>query len=159
MKPTYDFRSNNLSDTKRLGNAIGKLVPQGFVIGLTGTLGTGKTNLTQSIGEGLGLDPSHVVSPTYTICIPHSARLELLHLDAYRIKHDEEVDELGLDERVQDGDVLIIEWIEKIEKLAPPADLQISIEAIGDTARLFTMTAMSTPGVELIEAIDRELTE
>ena len=157
MSQAFVFQSQSISQTRELGLQIGQHLQPATVIGLTGTLGTGKTNLTQSIAEGLGVDPRNVVSPTYTICIPYSARLNVLHLDSYRIKHDEEVDELGLDERVENDEVLIIEWIERIADVAPPVDLQIDLEQLGETEREFTLKGCSPLGTQLLSNISAGL--
>ena len=152
------FQSDSIAATRELGLLIGENLQPSTVIGLTGTLGTGKTNLAQAIAEGLGVDPRNVVSPTYTICIPYSARLNVLHLDSYRIKHDEEVDELGLDERVENGEVLIIEWIERIVEVAPPVDLQIDVEQMGESEREFNLKALSEIGEQLLTSFSDKLT-
>jgi len=112
--------SNSLEDTADLGKRIGDALQPGTLIGLVGTLGTGKTNLTQSIGRAIGIADGNVVSPTFTICV-----LLLLHMDAYRIKQPEEVDELGLDEQLEEGAVVIVEWSDLIEQYLRPLDLKI----------------------------------
>ena len=104
---SFQFESRSLADTDRLGQTIGATLQAGTVLGLDGTLGAGKTRLTQAIGVGLGIKQGNVVSPTFTIMVPHMGRLPLIHLDAYRIKSPEEVDELGLDEVISDGLSLI----------------------------------------------------
>ena len=88
---------SDLSQTERLGKLLGESLTPSLVIGLVGTLGSGKTRLVKAIATGLGIDPLNVASPTFTICVPHQGRLKILHLDAYRIEHQEEIDELGLD--------------------------------------------------------------
>ena len=154
-KISFQFESSDLPDTDRLGKAIGAAVQPGTVIGLDGTLGAGKTRLTQAIGLGLGIKPGNVVSPTFTIMVPHRGRLPLIHLDAYRIKSPEEVDELGLDEMVVDGSVLVVEWSDRIVNLLPTVDLGVQIEHVDDDRRRFLMTASSKTGKVLLEAIEQ----
>ena len=148
-----EFSCRTEAETALLGNAIGVALEGGTVIGLNGTLGSGKTRLTQAIAIGLGIPTGQVVSPTFTICVPHEGRLSLLHLDAYRIKHPEEVDELGLDEYTDDGAVLIVEWAERIEQYLPPMDVLITIEPAGDTTRLFQMDPKSELGQRLLRSV------
>lgn len=147
------FELKSESQTAKLGNALGTALVPGMVVALNGTLGAGKTRLTQAIGSSLGIPAGEVVSPTFTICVPHEGRLPFLHLDAYRISELEEVDELGLDELVENGVVLIVEWAERIESCLPPVDLQITITATGDTSRLFRMEAKSEQGTKLISGL------
>ncbi|MEM7457691.1 MAG: tRNA (adenosine(37)-N6)-threonylcarbamoyltransferase complex ATPase subunit type 1 TsaE [Planctomycetota bacterium] len=140
----------SLKETRSLGTRIGELLQPSTVVGLTGTLGSGKTHLTQAIAAGLDVANSTVVSPTFTLCVPHHGRLELLHLDAYRIASLSEVDELALDESVEDGCVLIVEWAELIEAALPPVDLSIFVEHTGETAREFKLVARSAKGRALL---------
>lgn len=146
-----EFLSQSEAETTRIGNAIGEALEAGTVIGLDGTLGSGKTRLAQAIGAGLGIPAGQVVSPTFTICVPHEeGRLLLLHLDAYRIQQPEEVDELGLDEQTDDGAVLIVEWAQRIDKYLPPLDLVVAIEPAGDTVRKFQMVPKTERGERLL---------
>ena len=124
-----------------------------MLIGLTGSLGAGKTNLTQGIGEGIGARRTDITSPTFTICVPHHGRIKLLHLDAYRIKDGSEVDELALDEELEDGSVVIVEWADLIESLLPEIDVMISIEATSETERRFLFEARTNAGRNLIEQL------
>lgn len=150
---TYQYRSLSEDQTLILGQAIGESLRAGTVIGLNGTLGSGKTRLTQAIGLALGVPFGQVVSPTFTICVPHEGRLLILHLDAYRIENVEEVDELGLDEQVEAGAVLIVEWAARIERCLPPMDLVISIEPVGETERRIRFESKSRIGERLLASI------
>jgi tRNA threonylcarbamoyladenosine biosynthesis protein TsaE len=151
----FQFDSCELADTDRLGQTIGAAVEPGTVIGLDGTLGTGKTRLTQGIGIGLGVSPGNVVSPTF-IMMPHAGRLTLIHLDAYRIKSPEEVDELGLDELVSDGAVLVVEWAQRIADLLPKVDISVRIEHVDDSRRQFQLVASSGRGNALLAAVKQQ---
>ena len=151
---SFQFESQSPADTDRLGQTIGAAVEHGTVIGLDGTLGAGKTRLTQGIGIGLGIKPGNVVSPTFTIMVPHAGRLPLVHLDAYRIKSPEEVDELDLDELVVDGAVLVIEWANRIANLLPIIDLSVQIEHVDDEQRRFRLTTGSEKGRTLLNAVE-----
>ena len=146
----YIYHSSSEQLTRKLGVAIGELLTPGIVIGLNGTLGAGKTRLTQAIGLALGIPEGDVVSPTYTLCTPHEGRLALLHLDAYRINNLEEVDELGLDELVESGAVLVVEWAERIESLLPPLDLLVQINSVNQTTREFKIQSRSSAGGDLV---------
>ncbi len=143
---------NSESETESLGVAIGKHLQPGMVIGLCGTLGSGKTRLTQAIARGLQIEQP-VVSPTYTICVPYAGRLQLLHMDAYRIAQAEEVDELALFERVDAGEVLIIEWADRIEAQLPDIDLWIKMAPTGEETRSFEAEARSENGVIFLAAL------
>ena len=153
IEPQYEFISTSEAETARLGQSVGHALVPGLVIGLNGTLGSGKTRLTQAIGASLGIPEGEVVSPTFTICVPHEGRVPFLHLDAYRIGQPEEVDELGLDELAEDGVVLIIEWAELIKNLLPDLDVEIWIVPTGTETRQFCFQANSDRGRKLVLAL------
>ena len=132
-----EITTNSEDETRELGRRIGKLLEPGCVIALNGTLGAGKTRLTQGIGVGLDVPAESIVSPTFTLCVPYSGRFPLIHLDAYRIKDDSEVDELGLDELLEDGAVLVVEWAARIRNSLPPIDIEIEIVHDSGDARTF----------------------
>ncbi len=145
---------------KALGAAIGN--GPGLVIALHGTLGAGKTKLTQGIAAGLGIDPAGVVSPTFTIAVPYEGSRALLHLDAYRIQADEEVDELGLDELIDQGVVVVVEWASRIVELLPPVDLEIKLSQIANArdtpddqqaSRTIQLTGVSAAGHKLLAGV------
>ena len=66
-----EITSHSEHETRDIGRRIGERLTEGTVVGLSGTLGTGKTRLTQGIGLGLGIPTETITSPTYTLCVPH----------------------------------------------------------------------------------------
>ena len=142
-----------LNQTDEFGLQISQFLTPGIAIGLNGTLGSGKTRLVQAIATGLGIPTDQVVSPTFTICVPHSGRLKILHVDAYRINHQEEIDELGLDEDVENGAVLLVEWAERVKASLPPLDIQIEATPIDKSTRQFRITGVTTAGELIVESL------
>ena len=120
-----------------MGIALGKAIPCGLLITLQGTLGAGKTNLVQSIAEGLEIDRTQVVSPTFTLIQVHRGRMLLVHIDAYRIGDEDQYLELGIDEFFDDQHVVAMEWAEKFVEILPSERLDIQIEVVGDEQRTF----------------------
>lgn len=157
--PLTNLISNSVEQTRLLGRLIGDELNPGTVVALDGTLGTGKTHLTQGIAAGLGVPTGSVVSPTFTICIPYEARLLMLHLDAYRIQSPEEVDQLGLDESVGDGVVLVVEWASRIEALLPPIDLKIYLTQTSQEAREVSFDPVSDAGQQLVRHVSKNWPE
>ncbi len=139
--------------TRQLGREIGRHLVTSFTISLDGNLGAGKTRLTQAIAAGLDIPDGQVKSPTFTLSVPHSGRLQLLHVDAYRLKQLAEVDELGLDEWVDAGGVLIVEWANRISIALPPLDLAILIESPSQSKRSFSLVAHSPAGETVINHV------
>jgi tRNA threonylcarbamoyladenosine biosynthesis protein TsaE len=106
------------ADMRSLGERIAALLRAGDLVVLTGELGAGKTTLVQGIGAGLGVR-APVLSPTFVIARVHrDGRLPLVHVDAYRLGSDVEVDDLDLDAELEDS-VTVVEWGEGlVERLA-----------------------------------------
>ncbi|MBA8877820.1 tRNA (adenosine(37)-N6)-threonylcarbamoyltransferase complex ATPase subunit type 1 TsaE [Phyllobacterium myrsinacearum] len=101
-------------DTERLGQDIGLALVKGDLVTLSGDLGAGKSTLARGMIRTIANDSAYEVpSPTFTIVQSYSElRLPISHVDLYRLSSGEEVDELGLDEALEDGAVLV-EWPER----------------------------------------------
>lgn len=137
---------------ERLGNA---LVPS-TMVGLSGTLGAGKTTLIQGIGRGLRVG-TDVTSPTFTLAIPYQGRLGMLHVDAYRISDLVEVDDLALDDWIEDGGVVVVEWFERVASALPPRDLTVEIEIADEDGRQVTLTPHSETGRTVVRQLRESL--
>jgi tRNA threonylcarbamoyl adenosine modification protein YjeE len=108
-------------------------------VALKGDLGAGKTTLARAILRALGV-AGVVPSPTFTLVQRYeTARLPVSHYDLYRIEKASELDELGLDEALVEGCVLM-EWPEQAGRRLPPDALQITIEILADTTRRITVS-------------------
>ena len=83
----------------------------------------------------------------------------MLHLDAYRIQSPEEVDQLGLDESVGDGVVLVVEWASRIEALLPPIDLKIYLTQTSQEAREVSFDPVSDAGQQLVRHVSKNWPE
>ena len=111
-------------------------IDTGCVVCLHGDLGAGKTTMTQIIAGQLGVADS-IQSPTFVIKKMYSTRSELfkqlIHMDAYRLEGEENLDVLRLDEDFKNPNTLtIIEWPEMIEKIIPKTIVTIRIEYAGE---------------------------
>ena len=124
--------------TTALGRALAARLRPGDVLALFGSLGAGKTTLARGILEGLGHD-GDVASPTFAIVQtyePPDVRLPAWHVDLYRIDDPAELEELGLEEALAEG-VLLIEWPERLQTLWPQS-LKLRLEAAEDGGRALT---------------------
>lgn len=122
------------ADTTALGEALGRVVGAGDVLGLVGPLGAGKTLLVQGLARGLGVPvTTPVVSPSYALVARvDGGRLPLVHADLYRLEHAAELIELGLDDAAADGAVLAVEWIDRFPAAIEPDRLELRLGAEGD---------------------------
>jgi tRNA threonylcarbamoyl adenosine modification protein YjeE len=91
-----------------LGVRLGSLLEPGDLVSLNGVLGAGKTTLTKSIGEGVGVQGS-ISSPTFLIARTHptSSGTPFVHIDAYRLSAPRELDDLDIDYQ---NSISVIEW-------------------------------------------------
>ena len=93
----------DLDRLKRLADAFIRHGPSRLAIGLVGTLGAGKTTFAQCLAESAGIDREDVTSPTFTLLSSYEAtvnvsRVNLHHMDAYRVADEDEFLELGVEE-------------------------------------------------------------
>lgn len=131
------FISHNVTETESLGATWAAEARPGWVIGLSGDLGAGKTQLVKGLARGLGAT-ERVHSPTFALVNEYTTgRLPLFHLDLYRLDTPEQVRAAGLEEFLRTSGVTVIEWIEKmgdVRKLVPGLRL-VKIETINETER------------------------
>ena len=112
--------SHSPEETEALGEAWGRAAVSGLVIGLTGDLGAGKTQLVKGLARGLGVT-ARVHSPTFTLVNQYpGGRLPLFHLDLYRLETPAQIIAAGLEEYLEKPDgVAVVEWAEKWVEKAP----------------------------------------
>ena len=118
----------NEQETRSFGKKLAAELAPGIVIALTGDLGTGKTALTKSIAEGLGITEV-ITSPTFNIVKEYySGRIPMYHFDVYRIGDIDEMYELGYEEYFYGNGVCIVEWADLIEDIIPEDAIRIDID-------------------------------
>jgi tRNA threonylcarbamoyladenosine biosynthesis protein TsaE len=115
------WRTRSEAETQALGRALAReLAPDGILL-LSGELGSGKSVLARGIGEGLGIDPRDVQSPTFTLIREHrGSGGRLVHVDLYRLEPGQ-VAALGLDELLAGPGVKVVEWAERLPFAVPGA--------------------------------------
>ena len=128
----------DLAEAERIGAAIGAALSAGDVVLLSGDLGAGKTTLARAMLKARGL-AGEAPSPTFAIVQPYAppeVDLAVAHVDLYRIQAADELIELGLDDYLYDG-ALLIEWPERLGDDGWPDALLLRISGEGD-ARVLT---------------------
>ncbi|UCC22676.1 MAG: tRNA (adenosine(37)-N6)-threonylcarbamoyltransferase complex ATPase subunit type 1 TsaE [Planctomycetota bacterium] len=114
-----DFKivSNSAAETIELGRKIGSKLRGGEIIAVCGALGSGKTHLIKGIAGGAGAkDSRHVTSPTFVIVNEYTGRLNIYHIDAYRLDSMQEFEMIGFDDYCGAESVVLVEWADKIEQ-------------------------------------------
>ena len=134
-----ELTSRSPEETFDAGRRAGLGLRGGETLLLSGPLGAGKTVFVKGLAEGLGLDPSEVSSPSFTLVNSYAeGRLALHHIDLYRLAegassaHAVDLEELLTDERA----VVVIEWAERMGRYPlPPPVWRIRIEGDGEEPR------------------------
>ncbi len=144
--------SRSPEETRKLGELLGKVSLAADTFLLVGKLGAGKTCLTQGIARGLDIE-DYVASPTFVLVRELQGRLNLYHIDLYRLNRIDEIAELGIDDYLCGDGVCVIEWAEKGLSLLPGEHLLIEISYISDTERMIRFTPTSKHYLEMVEEL------
>lgn len=128
-------------EMEAVGATLADRLRAGDIVALRGDLGAGKTTLARGLLRGLG-HAGDVPSPSFAIVQPYeppAVRLPLAHVDLYRLESSGEVDELGLDEWLADG-ALVVEWPDRLGAALLALALDIAIHVDDAGARVLTAT-------------------
>ena len=136
----FRLKSDNVEVTRAIAGAIADVVEAGDVLILAGDLGTGKTAFTQGFGAALGVE-QRITSPTFTLVHEYVGRLDIHHVDVYRLSHIGEIFDLALPELLDDDGVTIIEWGDLILSEIPRDYLELEI-ALGELSEGFDVRRM-----------------
>ena len=152
MTETLRFRTTSPEDTRRFGRALGASLEAGDFVGLTGTLGSGKTVVVQGAAQGLGYE-GYVTSPTFVLVNEYEGRVPVLHVDLYRIADSRELDDIGYREIFFGDGVSLVEWADRAPEMLPSDGLRIEIEIDGPSERAFVVTALGERGRGLLQRL------
>ena len=124
-------------ETRAFARSLAPLLRAGDVVTLSGPLGVGKTALARAILHAAGHE-GEVPSPTFAIVQPYEELpIPIWHCDLYRLEDPSELEELGLDDALEEG-VLLVEWPERAGAAAWPQALRLSLDFAGTGARALT---------------------
>ena len=135
MTSDASFSADCAAETRRiaacLGAAIDPVPKGGFVVGLHGDLGAGKTVFASGLIGALGVKRGTVVaSPTFTVFRSYRGRALIDHVDAYMVASREALEGAGLHEIGGNGHVTCVEWAERIADALPKDRIDVEIEAL-----------------------------
>jgi tRNA threonylcarbamoyladenosine biosynthesis protein TsaE len=122
-------------ETEALGEELGRRLRPGDLVLLSGELGAGKTTFVRGVARGAGSDMP-VASPTFQLVRVYRGRIQLAHVDLYRIESNVELRDLGLEELLDQGAV-VVEWGERLDD---PRAARIDFETLGDRRRRVTVS-------------------
>lgn len=123
--------------TRQLAAEFAATLPPDTTLALHGDMGVGKTTFVQGLAEGLGVH-EHVTSPTFSIYTVYRGRGRMLvHVDAYRLESENQIEGLLLDEFLVSPWVLAVEWPERIAGWIPAHALHLTLSIVdGDKHHL-----------------------
>jgi tRNA threonylcarbamoyl adenosine modification protein YjeE len=134
----------DLAATRRFAAALAGLLRPGDLVALSGDLGTGKTEFARALIRALAGSELEVPSPSFTLVQRYDLpAFEVWHADLYRLSGPDELSELGLEEILERG-VLLVEWPERAGAELPADRLDITLSfapARGEQARILDVRA------------------
>lgn len=156
-----EFTSRNEKDTYKLAAKIGRSLKPGDILALRGDLGSGKTTFVKGLAHFLDLKKP-VTSPTFVLMKEYEIynsnpksfsrpktgsqtsklrkQIYLVHIDAYRMENEKDVESIGLLEYFdRDDAITAIEWPERIENILPVRTKWIKFEYINENQRRITI--------------------
>jgi len=149
---TTSFTCESPEQTFQLGQLIGQQAQPGEIWSLAGTLGAGKTLFVKGMAKGLGFEGT-VTSPTFTLQHIYEGRLPLHHFDWYRLNEKREVEDLGWEEWIGGGGVVVVEWGEKFPQLFPPSLIKLNFEILSEESRRVFVEANHPDSIPRVEEL------
>jgi tRNA threonylcarbamoyladenosine biosynthesis protein TsaE len=140
LATTTSRDTSSAAQTEAAGEELGRRLRPGDLVLLKGELGAGKTTFVRGMARGVG-SAAPVASPTFQLVRIYPGRVQLAHVDLYRLEKDDEVRDVGLDELLDAGAV-VIEWG---DRLTGAAGAFISIEHLGGDRRRLTVERDLSP--------------
>lgn len=157
---TLILNTSSEEQTEQLGHKLGTLLHANQIIGLSGSLGAGKTCFVRGLARGVDTDPEYqVTSPTFTLANIYKGPCPLIHFDIYRLETISDWQSLGFEDYLDMHGIYVIEWFDKFSDSFLNIDLSISISSSSPTERTFHIKASSPEGNVIIEQLSNmELT-
>jgi tRNA threonylcarbamoyl adenosine modification protein YjeE len=152
--PAWTLDLADEAATARLGETLAMMLRPGDVVALSGELGAGKSTLARALVRAFANAPAlDVPSPTFTLAQSYGGegfRFPLVHADLYRLEAAAEIDELGLDEALDEGAV-VVEWPERAGGRLPAARIGVRLDFAGAGRR----AALGSPDPDVEKRLAR----
>lgn len=128
---------SSLQDLPRAARVFLQSLGERRLVAFYGAMGAGKTTFIKAVCDALGVTDV-VNSPTFAIVNEYySERLaeNVFHFDFYRIRHVDEVRDLGFDDYLRSGCFCLMEWPELVEDLLPDDIVRVTLSELPDGSR------------------------
>jgi tRNA threonylcarbamoyladenosine biosynthesis protein TsaE len=153
----FIYEATDEQATAALGAALAEALPEGATVALCGTLGAGKTRLVQAIAEAVGVDRRDVLSPTFVLIQEYHGSRTVYHIDAYRLRDEDEFLALGVEEYFDGDGLVLIEWADRVEGCLPRDRIEVHIEVTGPESRQFEVIPIGEKHAAAIDRLRRTL--
>lgn len=132
-KLVEEIHAKTPADTAKFARRFAGQLREGDVVAFYGNLGSGKTFIIQQICRFLKVQEP-VTSPTFTIINEYHtpAGQTIYHFDFYRLHHEAELQNLGMEDYFYSDNICLIEWADKIEAYLPVPRYEIRIDFVAD---------------------------
>jgi len=135
-------------ETVEFGRSFAQQLRGGELVLLRGALGGGKTVFARGVAIGLDIDPEEVSSPSYALIHEYrGGRLDVFHIDLYRLDQPEETETLGIEDLLDSGGVVLAEWGERLPAYYRRNAVLISFHDIGEGSRRIDVMPAETEDV------------
>lgn len=151
-----EFALLSSDQTAALARTIAALSETGDVILLTGELGAGKTFFARAFINAFLRGEHEVTSPTYTIMQCYEGTTgHVWHADLYRLDEGADIHQLGFDEALETG-VVLVEWPERVDsKVWPKNHLTIQLKFADNDNEGERIAHLSASGEEWEEKLKK----
>lgn len=125
--------TKSVKETMAMAEEFADNLKGGEIIFLKGDLAAGKTSFTKGLAKGLDIEET-VNSPTFTILKEYEGRVNLKHIDAYRLE-ESMWDSFGFYDLMDEDSVIVVEWPQYLESLEIDYDYLITFKDIDENTR------------------------
>jgi tRNA threonylcarbamoyladenosine biosynthesis protein TsaE len=153
----FSLVSSSPEQTWRIGKALGARLKPGDTVCLYGDLGAGKTSFAYGIALGLEVKEQYVTSPTFTFVNEYEGRAPFYHIDLYRLKGSEDLENIGFDEYIESDGVTVIEWAERAENELPEECLSVYLTFVSESSREIGFLGEGERYRRLVDEVKQEL--
>ncbi|RMG43630.1 MAG: tRNA (adenosine(37)-N6)-threonylcarbamoyltransferase complex ATPase subunit type 1 TsaE [Acidobacteria bacterium] len=130
-------RTRGERETAACGLRLGRRLPPGALVALSGPLGAGKTVFVRGLAAACGIPEEAITSPSFVLAVEHpEGRPPLLHVDLYRLAPGAAIDDLGIEEAMEEGMLVAVEWGERLPDHLLEAAVRVSLEPAGPDERI-----------------------
>lgn len=133
-QPLLQWSCRSEEDTMRAGRELAACLGAGDLVSLQGDLGAGKTVFVRGIASGLGLPAEQIISPTFVLAVQYEGDPGLLHADLYRLDAGTGLEDLGIEEALDGGWVVAVEWGERLPRFLQRYAWQVRLRLTPDSS-------------------------